>query len=264
MEGQDLDVTPKPGVDSDASTTTFTTTDTTTKVGKNAFSFLQGEPEAAQSGNRVRKSAPLSIPKTTKDQDEFEEPTQIPGKTKKPSLKVELLPMPKKVRGGREGNWKATQKLKKRKKTAIFCDLDGCLADFDKGVQELTGEEVTELFKTERGRTSMWEAIRADTTFYEKLSWMPDGEQLWKFLQNVAKEQGDEFLKPVVLTGLPKFMDLATRGKKVQSRLDCRLCVVIDWLAQEGYAIVMPSLKVAWWCRLCFCFYICPDDLNAN
>jgi len=71
----------------------------------------------------------------------------------------------------------------------IFQDLDGCLADFERGVHELTGKEVHEL-----NIGKMWGAVaRADEFFYN-LPWMKDGQELWNGVQH---------LDPTILTGIP-------------------------------------------------------------
>ncbi len=71
----------------------------------------------------------------------------------------------------------------------LFVDLDGVLADFDRGVQELTGRPADSLPEPE-----MWRRIAAAAEFYDRLQWMPDGPRLWSFVRG---------LEPSVLTGLP-------------------------------------------------------------
>lgn len=71
----------------------------------------------------------------------------------------------------------------------LFVDLDGVLADFDRGVKEITGKMPNEL-----NLGKMWGAVaRADEFFYN-LNWMGDGQQLW---DAVAP------LQPTILTGIP-------------------------------------------------------------
>jgi hypothetical protein len=73
---------------------------------------------------------------------------------------------------------------------ALFVDLDGVLADFDSGVLSVTGR-----LPDHQPKHVMWRKLAATDGFYEFLSWMPDGKQLW---ESVA-DRG-----PTILTGLPR------------------------------------------------------------
>ncbi len=74
----------------------------------------------------------------------------------------------------------------------IFCDLDGVLADFDRGFQELFGRP-----KSNNGpaEDEDWERVRGTKGFYENLPPMPDMMDLWSFIKPFS---------PVILTGIPK------------------------------------------------------------
>jgi len=74
-------------------------------------------------------------------------------------------------------------------RSRLFLDLDGVLADFDAGVQKLTGKLPHEL---EDRR--MWPVLAKTPGFYEHLPWMADGRALWEFSLP---------FQPVILTGLP-------------------------------------------------------------
>lgn len=71
----------------------------------------------------------------------------------------------------------------------LFVDLDGVLADFDRGVLDLTGSSPADLHPKR-----MWPRIARANGFYEHLNWMQDGRVLW----NAVRERD-----PVILTGLP-------------------------------------------------------------
>ena len=71
----------------------------------------------------------------------------------------------------------------------LFLDLDGVLADFDRGVQAVTGKRPEELPLRE-----MWRALAKAPDFYNTLEFMHDAEELWEFCRP---------FRPTILTGLP-------------------------------------------------------------
>lgn len=71
----------------------------------------------------------------------------------------------------------------------LFLDLDGVLADFDRGVQDVTGK-----LPTEQSARAMWPRLAKTPRFYAELPWMPDGQQLWEYVRPH---------EPMILTGVP-------------------------------------------------------------
>jgi hypothetical protein len=71
----------------------------------------------------------------------------------------------------------------------LFLDLDGVLADFDRGVHEVTGKRPEEL-----SLRSMWRALARAPSFFETLALMEDADVLWHFCAP---------FRPTILTGLP-------------------------------------------------------------
>lgn len=71
----------------------------------------------------------------------------------------------------------------------LFLDLDGVLADFDRGVREVTGRRPEDL-----PLKKMWSALAQAPRFFETLLFMEDAEALWRFCAPH---------RPTVLTGLP-------------------------------------------------------------
>ena len=72
----------------------------------------------------------------------------------------------------------------------LFLDLDGVLADFDRGVKDITGKLPSQLFIG-----TMWSILSKTDGFYNLLPWMSDGRELWETLSG---------FNPVILTGLPR------------------------------------------------------------
>ena len=63
----------------------------------------------------------------------------------------------------------------------IYCDMDGVLADFESGYEELTGIDLRGEFK--KGE-DFWDPIsKAGVGFWAGLKWMPDGQELWNYLK---------------------------------------------------------------------------------
>ncbi len=101
----------------------------------------------------------------------------------------------------------------------LFLDLDGVLADFDRGVIELTGSRPEELPKRE-----MWRQIASADGFYDRLPWTPDGPRLWRFVHS---------LQPSILTGLPRG-DWAEPQKRSWCRRELGPQVpVYAWMTRE-------------------------------
>jgi hypothetical protein len=101
-----------------------------------------------------------------------------------------------------------SERLKKGQQDVpiIFCDLDGVLADFEKGVYKIFNKPPYEI---QTGL--MWSAIRKCKTFFENLEWMHDGKELWKHIKNY---------NPIILTGVPYGIENAALQK-------------LDWCARE-------------------------------
>jgi hypothetical protein len=72
----------------------------------------------------------------------------------------------------------------------LYCDLDGVLVDFEKGVKERMKKYPHEL-----NQTNMWITLRKTPNFYANLPWMPEGKALWDAIK---------IYNPVILTGCPR------------------------------------------------------------
>ena len=63
----------------------------------------------------------------------------------------------------------------------IYCDMDGVLADFERGYEELTGIDLRGEFQ--KGE-DFWDPIsKAGVGFWAGLKWMSDGQKLWNHLK---------------------------------------------------------------------------------
>mmetsp|Transcript_12238 Transcript_12238/g.18768 ORF Transcript_12238/g.18768 Transcript_12238/m.18768 type:complete len:265 (-) Transcript_12238:198-992(-) len=79
----------------------------------------------------------------------------------------------------------------------IYCDLDGVLVDFAKGIQEIFPEnppqsssEIQEL----KNNDVLWRRVASADNFFQHLDWMPEGHILWESIKH---------LDPDILTGVP-------------------------------------------------------------
>jgi hypothetical protein len=65
----------------------------------------------------------------------------------------------------------------------IYCDMDGVLADFEKGFKNLSGEYPDE-FKQKNSNNKFWNLIDdKGLEFWTSLEWMPGGKQLWNHIE---------------------------------------------------------------------------------
>lgn len=81
----------------------------------------------------------------------------------------------------------------------IFFDMDGVLADFNRGVEELCNLPRVEQSKADKARDDeMWARIRQIEHFYDKLEPMDGAVEMFKA---IYEKYGD---KCEILTGIPK------------------------------------------------------------
>ncbi len=81
----------------------------------------------------------------------------------------------------------------------IYFDMDGVLADFDRGVIELANAKPrNQLHSTPEEDKILWDAVRKVDHFYDKLELMDNAKELFDLVYNKYQDKCE------VLTGIPK------------------------------------------------------------
>ena len=81
----------------------------------------------------------------------------------------------------------------------IYFDMDGVLADFDRGVVELAKTKpLNQLHASDEEDKILWDAIRNVDHFYDKLELMDNAKLLFDLVYNKYKDKCE------ILTGIPK------------------------------------------------------------
>ncbi len=90
---------------------------------------------------------------------------------------------------------------------ALYCDLDGVLADFEGEIKKITGKYPDELLD----RSDVYRIMTITPRFFRYLSWTDDGEELWS---NIS------YLYPIILTA---------RATSVRTCIEDK----VDWCAEK-------------------------------
>lgn len=81
----------------------------------------------------------------------------------------------------------------------IYFDMDGVLADFDRGVSELCGFQIVKQDVADKmSDEEMWNRIKEVPHFYDKLQPMPGAVELFHAVYDKYRERCE------ILTGIPK------------------------------------------------------------
>ena len=133
----------------------------------------------------------------------------------------------------------------------VYIDMDGVLANFDKGVQELAGfQRLSQEERDDDKVNAMWAAVRAVPHFYDNLEPMPG---VLGMFRSIYEEYGE---RCEILTGLPKpyrrIPDAEPDKRKWVSRLLSDKIVVNTCIRED---------KVKF-CKDKSCILI--DDLGSN
>ena len=66
-------------------------------------------------------------------------------------------------------------------KPRIYCDMDGVLCDFAKGVEKVIGKSITQW--SYGSKSEKWDKIKATPKFWHTLPWENGGKELWSFIK---------------------------------------------------------------------------------
>ena len=80
----------------------------------------------------------------------------------------------------------------------IYCDMDGVLVDFMKGINNLTGIDYSEFISDKQIVDIGHNIVRNTPQFWQNLEEMPDAQKLWHFIQK---------FNPSILTAKPEWDD---------------------------------------------------------
>jgi hypothetical protein len=100
--------------------------------------------------------------------------------------------------------------------TTVFLDMDGVLADFDKGACEILGTDNHYKYEFVHGPEVLWDRINSKPDFFLSLDPLPDADLLLEALQGI---------RTVVLTALPKTNTESVRAQKERW--------VREWISDE-------------------------------
>jgi len=65
-------------------------------------------------------------------------------------------------------------------KARIYCDMDGVLCDFAKGVEKVIGKSISQW--SYGSKSEKWDKIKSTPKFWHTLPWENGGKQLWSFI----------------------------------------------------------------------------------
>jgi len=71
----------------------------------------------------------------------------------------------------------------------LYCDMDGCLTDFDKRFFDLTGMKPDD-YENKYGENQFWNFIDVETgiKFWSEMEWTNRGHDLWEFISQFQPE----------------------------------------------------------------------------
>lgn len=103
-----------------------------------------------------------------------------------------------------------THYINEQSEYKIYCDLDGVLVDFIRGIKDNIDMSIGTWgdWKAKKKKTSqhVWsEVAEIGASFWSELHWTKDGKQLWNYIKKYD---------PIILTARPKTVNSAIKGKQ--------------------------------------------------
>lgn len=133
----------------------------------------------------------------------------------------------------------------------IYFDMDGVVADFDRGVRELCGLPVIPYSEmTEEQDDKMWAVIKTVGHFYDKLEPIPGAIELFRAVYDKYRDRCE------ILTGIPK----AKRG--ILTAGDDKIAWAHRLLAPGVAVNIVYAQDKPDFCKGVDCILI--DDLESN
>jgi hypothetical protein len=131
---------------------------------------------------------------------------------------------------------KEVEEPEKQLQVQLYCDMDGVLADMDKGFRELSGGLSPKEYELKNGKNSFWKLIAKKPTFWLDLEPMPDAKILWDFIKDNFKNPA-----PVLLSAGqgPRLVEQKTQW--AHKHIDPTVKVIIANKGTEKPKYILPS-----------------------
>ena len=123
-------------------------------------------------------------------------------------------------------------------KVQVYCDMDGVLADMDKGFKELSGGLMPNEYEAKNGKNSFWKLVNTKPNFWLELEPMPDAKVLWKFIHDNFKNP-----PPVILSAGQGTTITQQKTQWIRNHIDPNVKVIIaaSGVKKPNYILNLPG-----------------------